>query len=279
MPPTEPPRRPPQRRARPCAEPADIVGLVGLAVLLVVLVGAATVGARHDGGRGRGGAGAGDAAGHAVVPFSWVASAAAGAPAVTVFDAPDAASGQRAFPSPTVTGDPLVFLVDGNDVGRDWLPVFLPVGPGGSRGWVRTTDVALEPNVYRVEVALGRRTLQVRRGDEVVVDTRIDVGTGATPTPGGTYFLAELIRPAAADGGSGSGTYGYGLSGGPGTAGNPALADAHGGSEGSGGSEGDGSLGIHGAGDPSATGIGVPDDVITEMVDLLPLGTPVDVRA
>jgi hypothetical protein len=243
---------------------------VGLAVLLVVLVGAATVGGRRDGAP----AGSGDAGDAAtddeVVPFSWVATVAAGNPAVTVFDAPDAASGQRAFPSPTVTGDPLVFLVDGNDVGRDWLPVFLPVGPSGSRGWVRTADVALDPNVYRVEVALGARTLKVRRGDEVVIDTPIGVGTGDTPTPGGTYFLAELIRQPAPDGGGG-GPYGYELSGGAEDALHPALADVHGG-------DGTlGTLGMHGPGDQG--GIRVPDDVITEMVDILPLGTPVDVRA
>ncbi|HEV7763008.1 MAG TPA: L,D-transpeptidase [Acidimicrobiales bacterium] len=243
---------------------------MALSVLLVVLVGAATVGGQRDGGpAGLGGAGDVARDDDAVVPFSWVATVAAGNPAVTVFDAPDAASGQRAFPSPTVTGDPLVFLVDGNDVDQDWLPVFLPVGPSGSRGWVRTADVALDPNVYRVEVALGARTLKVRRGDEVVIDTPIGVGAGATPTPGGTYFLAELIRQPPGDGdGAGGGTYGYELSGGAEDASTPARADVHG---------DDGTLGIDGPGDQG--GIRVPDDVITEMVDILPLGTPVDVRA
>jgi hypothetical protein len=261
-----------ERRRRPVAA---LAGAVSVAVLVVVLVGAVTMGRRGDGG-----APSDPVAEDTVVPFSWVASAGAGAHEVTVFAAPDAASASRAFPHPTVAGDPLVFLVDGNDVGADWLPVFLPVRSDGSRGWVRRADVTLSPNVYRIEVALGAHRLQVRRGNEVVIDTRIAVGPDAPPTPGGACFLEELIRPPDPHGAYGP--YGYGLSG---FSEGPAPTDVDGG-DGGDFDGGDGTIGIHGTDDPSSIGtdvsdggIRVPNDVITEMADLLPLGTPVDIRA
>ena len=43
------------------------------------------------------------------------------------------------------------------------------------------------------------------------MDVPIAVGTADTPTPGGTYYVKELLRPAEPDGAYGP--YAYGLSG------------------------------------------------------------------
>jgi lipoprotein-anchoring transpeptidase ErfK/SrfK len=108
----------------------------------------------------------------------------------------------------------------------------------------------------------------VRKGDEVVVDAAIGVGTASTPTPGGKYYIKELLEPS--DPGGAYGPYAYGLSGF-----SNVLEEFNG---------GDGVIGIHGTNEPEAIGtdvshgcIRVDNDTITEMAGMLPLGTPVHI--
>src|SRR5262249_53882711 len=101
------------------------------------------------------------------------------------------------------------------------------------------------------------------------IDTAIGVGTSDTPTPGGTYYLAELLQPPDPNGAYGP--YAFGLNGF-----SDALTSFNG---------GEGVIGIHGTNDPSSIGrdvshgcIRVSNDVIVEMAGMLPLGTPVDIQ-
>jgi lipoprotein-anchoring transpeptidase ErfK/SrfK len=195
-------------------------------------------------------------------------------PRIDVFGAADAsAAPAHRLDNPTESGAPLVFMVDGTDTDGDLLPVFLPVRPNGSKGWVRKADVELQTTDYHVKIELGAHRLTITKGaDETVLETPIGVGTSETPTPGGVYYLKELLQPPNPDGDYGP--YAYGLSG---FSNNPELADFNG---------GDGIIGIHGTNQPDAIGtdvshgcIRVSNDVISDMASYLPLGTPVEIVA
>ncbi|MGH9193859.1 MAG: L,D-transpeptidase [Acidimicrobiales bacterium] len=170
--------------------------------------------------------------------------------------------------NPNENGAPLVFLV--KEQQGDWLNVYLPVRPNGSTGWVRAADVSVVSNPYSMDIALGAYRLVVHNGDEVVLDEPIAVGTADTPTPGGVYYIKELLQPPDPSGPYGP--YAYGLSGF-----SNVLDEFNG---------GDGVIGIHGTNQPEAIGTDVShgcirlrNEAILELVPVLPLGTPVHITA
>ena len=170
--------------------------------------------------------------------------------------------------NPNENGAPLVFLVE-EDLG-DWLKVLLPVRPNGSTGYVRAADVNVVENPYRIDIALADHRLVVTKGDEVVADEPIGVGTESTPTPGGKYYIKELLQPP--DPGGAYGVYAYGLSGF-----SNVLDEFNG---------GDGVIGIHGTNEPELIGtdvshgcIRLSNEAITDLAAVLPLGTPVHIAA
>jgi lipoprotein-anchoring transpeptidase ErfK/SrfK len=187
---------------------------------------------------------------------------------VDVFAEPVEGEPTATIDNPNENGAPLVFLVE-QDQG-DWLQVLLPIRPNGSTGWIRAADVTVASNPFTIDIALTEHRLVVRNGDEVVVDTAIGVGTASTPTPGGKYYIKELLQPPDPNGAYGP--YAYGLSG------YSNVLDEFNG--------GDGVIGIHGTNEPEAIGtdvshgcIRVDNDTITQMAGLLPLGTPVHISA
>jgi lipoprotein-anchoring transpeptidase ErfK/SrfK len=191
-------------------------------------------------------------------------------PQVEVFEAPDAPQPIHVLDNPNENGAPLVFLVEGQDRSGEWLPVNLPVRPNGSTGYVRASDVDVVSNEYRVKVELAAHRLTVTRGTETVIEAPIGVGTQETPTPGGVYYIKELLQPPDPNGAYGA--YAYGLSGF-----SNVLEEFNG---------GEGVIGVHGTNEPSSIGqdvshgcIRVTNDVITEMSRYLPLGTPVEIVA
>lgn len=202
---------------------------------------------------------------------TWVAVAKV--PKIAVYaQADDAGQPIHQLDNPTESGAPLVFMVDGDQTDGPWLKVNLPVRPNGSRGYVRSADVTLQTTDYSVKIELAAHRLTVTKNTEVIVDTPIGVGTAETPTPGGVYYLKELLQPPDPNGAYGP--YAYGLSG---FSNNPELADFAG---------GDGIIGIHGTNQPDKIGtdvshgcIRVDNDVITDMASYLPLGTPVEIVA
>lgn len=199
---------------------------------------------------------------------NWVAEAQV--PQVEVFAEPEAAEPEHVLDNPNENDAPLVFLVDGQDTGGDWLPVHLPVRPNGSTGFVRAGDVEVVQNEYRVAIELAAHRLTVSHRGEPVLEADIGVGTADTPTPGGIYYIKELLQPPDPTGPYG--TYAYGLSGF-----SNELESFNG---------GDGVIGIHGTNDPSSIGqdvshgcIRVTNEHIDEMATYLPLGTPVEIIA
>ncbi len=187
---------------------------------------------------------------------------------VAVFPAAGATAPQTTLANPNENGAPLVFLVE--QVQGDWIKVDLPIRPNGSTGWVKATDVKLAADPYRIDIALSAHRLVVHKGDQVVADEPIGVGRSETPTPGGTYYIKELLRPPNPNGAYGP--YAYGLSGF-----SNVLTDFNG---------GDGVIGIHGTNDPSTVGhdvshgcIRLNNKAIEALVPVLPLGTPVHITA
>ena len=198
-----------------------------------------------------------------------VVIATAGGASVDVFDQPDGnvvttVNAADVLTNPTVT--PLVFLVE--RVEDEWLLVYLPIRPNGSTGWVLAADVTLATTDMRVEVSLADFSLEVWHGEELVFQAPVAVGRSDRPTPGGVYYIRELVQPADPDGVYGP--YAYGLSG------FSQVLDSFGG--------GDAVIGLHGTNEPDSIGTTVSsgclrmlnEDLITLVTEVgLSLGTPV----
>lgn len=173
----------------------------------------------------------------------------------------------------TVTQN-IVFVVDElatSPAGRHLVQ--LPVRPNGSTGWVDAADVSITSHDFRIEVALSDFELRLYKAGEVLVEAPIGVGQQDRPTPPGTYYITELLRPTDAPNGP-YGSYAYGLSGF-----SEVLFEFGG---------GPGQLGLHGTNQPEAIGtevssgcIRVRNEVIEDFVEGigLPLGVPVEISA
>jgi lipoprotein-anchoring transpeptidase ErfK/SrfK len=167
---------------------------------------------------------------------------------------------------------PLTFLVKDfpPDKSCDWVQIDLPVRPNGSTGWVKASDVNLATNPWKLEANLGAFTLQVFKDGAQVQTIKIGVAKSNTPTPGGVYYLTELIKTPDPNGDYGP--YAYGLSGYSNT-----LTTFNG---------GPGQLGLHGTNDPAGIGTQVSHGCIrmnnadiTHLASELPLGTPIQIDA
>lgn len=174
------------------------------------------------------------------------------------------------LPNPNANGAPLVFLV--KQVQDDWAEVYLPVRPNGSTGWVPLDQVKVESNPYRIVVSATDHRLTLEKNGRQVEEFPVGIGRGEYPTPGGVYYIKELLAPPDPDGAYGP--YAYGLSGFTEVA---ELANFAG---------GDGVIGIHGTDDPDSVGQNVSHGCIrmyngdiTKLAEILPLGTPVEIEA
>lgn len=193
-------------------------------------------------------------------------AATAKVPSVPIYDVPGAKGHKlRDLAHPQESGAPLTFLLK-NASGKDWLEVYLPVRPNGSSGWIRTTDVAVSAVTFRVDVHVRAHKLTVYEFGEPVADYPIGVGTANTPTPGGVFYLKELLIPT--NKGGFYGPFAYGLSG------FSNVLTKFG--------AGEGVIGIHGTNDEKSVGkdasngcIRMRNNDITTLAKLLPLGTPV----
>jgi lipoprotein-anchoring transpeptidase ErfK/SrfK len=167
-------------------------------------------------------------------------------------------------------GAPQVFnIVDTvRGPGGLWYEALLPVRPNGTTGFIPSTSVRLLTTPYRLKVDRARFTLELWKGCGLEERFPIGIGTGQTPTPVGRFYLVALLKPPTPD--SIYGTYAYGLS-----AFTDSLDDW----------AGDGVIGLHGTNDPSSIGrpsshgcIRMRNRDIARLVDVLPLGTPIDIR-
>ncbi len=189
--------------------------------------------------------------------------------AVEVFDAPDETEPIRTLEPTTILGTTTVLaVVEGPNDG--WARVLLPGRPNGTEGWVRADEMVAFVVEGRVVIDLSDRTLRYVVGDDEVIATPVGIGSKASPTPTGQFFVTDSV--ALADPTSPWGPHALGLS-----ARSDTVTEYNG---------GDGIIGIHGTNDPGSIGLAlslgcvrVPNDVITRLHEVVAIGTPVEIRA
>jgi len=89
-----------------------------------------------------------------------------------------------------------------------WYRVQLPLKPNGIVGFVRAGDVDVAPVATRIVVDLSDRRLTLFRAGRAELTAAVAVGSPATPTPTGRYYVNQRLMPEDADGPFGPGAVG-----------------------------------------------------------------------
>jgi lipoprotein-anchoring transpeptidase ErfK/SrfK len=183
---------------------------------------------------------------------------------ITVWSAPRGTSASQALPPTTGFGSARVLLANARK--GSWYRVTLPTRPNGSTGWVRARDVSLYRVRDELRVDLTARMLTWLRDGKVALETPVAIGAPETPTPTGAFFVTDLLDNADDDGPYGPLSIGT-------SAHSDQLTDFAG---------GDGQIGVHGTNAPWSIGqavshgcVRVPNDVVRQLAQNIPLGTPV----
>jgi lipoprotein-anchoring transpeptidase ErfK/SrfK len=176
------------------------------------------------------------------------------------------------YENPTFFGQPLTMVVTGKE--DEYVKVSLPARPNHQEGWVRASDVALSEHRFHAELVLSEFVFRVWNDEELIAETQVVIGTDATPTPIGRFYINEILDAATA-GVSPGGAYG------------PWILATNGYSEAMDLFE-DGLpvVAFHGTNNPGLIGskasngcIRMPNDVVTKIAESIPAGTPVEIRA
>jgi hypothetical protein len=97
-----------------------------------------------------------------------------------------------------VNGHATVFgvlsAVRGADCKAGWYRVQLPLVPNGGIGYVRAVDVELVPVRTRLAVDLSARKVTLYRAGRKVLRTSAAIGSPATPTPIGRFYVNQRLR-------------------------------------------------------------------------------------
>lgn len=186
----------------------------------------------------------------------------------TVYAGPGDPDVIATIPANTIVGTDTVLTVLEGPVGG-WLRVMLPIRPNGSEGWIRVEASDLFVVESRIVVDLSDRELTIYRGDKVILTSPVAIGTSRNPTPTGQFFVTDSVT--LTDPSSAWGPNALGLS-----ARSDTITEYRG---------GDGIIGIHGTNRPGSIGgaaslgcVRLPNDVITEVHRLIPIGTPVTIQ-
>ena len=89
-----------------------------------------------------------------------------------------------------------------------WYRVQLPIKPNGVQGYVRARDVTVASVRSRVVVQVSKRRLTLFRRGKPVLRTTVAVGSSATPTPIGSYYVNQRLIPTDPGGPFGPGAIG-----------------------------------------------------------------------
>jgi lipoprotein-anchoring transpeptidase ErfK/SrfK len=249
---------------------------LGAAVLLVLVGGVAALTLGSGGGGGSKAALAPITSTPSTAAASTTSTTAAPAAAViattkgasiTVFDTEGGTKVLTTLPPRTDYGLPRTLLVTDRQPG--WLHVLLPMRPNDTAGWVRDTDVTLGSTPYSIKVDLAAHEVTVLNGSQVVLQSQAVIGTPATPTPTGTFYVTDPVDLRSHPNGS-YGAFALGLSGY-----SNVLMSFNG---------GPGQIAIHGTNATNLLGqdksngcVRVPNDVIVRIAQTVPLGTPVSI--
>jgi hypothetical protein len=190
-------------------------------------------------------------------------------PNIVVRQLPDSSAPIRVLADLNVAQTLLIKGEQQGPAGVSWYRVLLPIRPNGSTGWVRSSDVEVTGINYQLVIHLAAFQLDLFEGGQLQATIPIGVGTDQTPTPGGEYYIKELLKPP--DPNTLYGDYVFGLNG----FSNVLTSWPQG-----------GVLGIHGTNDPNHSigrkishgCIRLSNRDIDRLASLLPLGTPVEVE-
>ena len=177
------------------------------------------------------------------------------------------------FGPKNVNGYPTLFGIVGVVRSRTcsplWYRVQLPIRPNGVTGYVRATSLHVLTVHSRIVVDISARRLIVFQSGRVRLTAIVAVGSAATPTPTGRYYVNQRLVPTDT-----SGPFG------PGAVGISAYSDVL-----TGWSQG-GPIAIHGTNEPWSIGraasngcIRLPNATLRKVFQLALAGTPVIVRA
>jgi lipoprotein-anchoring transpeptidase ErfK/SrfK len=169
-------------------------------------------------------------------------------------------------------GVPTVFGVLGERLDRrcrvTWLHVELPLRPNGATGWVRLSKVQRIAVRTRIVVDLSERRVRLYRNGRLVLSSRAAIGSSATPTPLGRYYVNQRLVPNDPGGPYGPGAVGI-------SAFSPVLT---------GWAQG-GPIAIHGTNEPWSIGhavsngcIRLPNPILRRLFRQALAGTPVLIR-
>jgi lipoprotein-anchoring transpeptidase ErfK/SrfK len=89
-----------------------------------------------------------------------------------------------------------------------WYRVQLPVKPNGIVGFVRAADVDVAPVATRIVVDVSDRRLTLYRSGKPELTATVAVGSPATPTPTGRYYVNQRLVPDDVNGPFGPGAVG-----------------------------------------------------------------------
>lgn len=185
---------------------------------------------------------------------------------VNVWRTPARANPEFALDTLNPTGRISPMLIDGakRRAGAAWYEVLLPLRPNGRSGWVHADDVTLKPIDQRIDVDLSERLLSYFVGDTLTQQFHVGVGTEATPTGTGSFYVwvkVTYTSPLQPYGIAALGLSGF----------SPVLSEWPGG----------GRMAIHGTSSPTDLGnavshgcVRVLNDDLEKLLDV-PLGTPV----
>jgi lipoprotein-anchoring transpeptidase ErfK/SrfK len=169
-------------------------------------------------------------------------------------------------------GVPTVFSIRGARIDRHCRPVSylvqIPRRPNGVTGWVAARQVAVAPIRTRIVVDLSQKRVTLYRSGRRVLSATAAIGSRATPTPTGSFYVNQRLIPADPGGPFG-----------PGAVGVSAFSDVL-----TGWTQG-GPIAIHGTNEPWSIGhavsngcIRLPNAVLRKLFAQALNGTPVLIR-
>jgi lipoprotein-anchoring transpeptidase ErfK/SrfK len=201
-----------------------------------------------------------------------VAWAAAAVHPVTAFTRPGGHAIKR-FGLQNANGVDTVFGVLGERLDKrcrpTWFHVDLPIRPNGATGWVHAWTVRKAAVHSRITVDLSQRRVRLYRNGKLVLSTHAAIGSSATPTPLGRYYVNQRLIPSDPSGPFGPGAVGI-------SAFSPVLT---------GWTQG-GPIAIHGTNEPWSIGhavsngcIRIPNAALKKLFPVALSGTPVLIHA
>jgi len=170
--------------------------------------------------------------------------------------------------NPTHFGNQLAFRVLEGEPGDDWAKVSLPTRPNGQTGWINTASYDWGSSNLLVQIDVGTNRVAIFEDDELVLETQAVTGGEASPTPILSGYVDEKV-------------FGVGGSYGPVILSLGVFSNALN-TFGSGGNSP--KIALHGTNQPELMGeyrsngcIRVPNDVIEQISNLVPVGSKVEI--